>query len=88
MSITVLGWVLPFSEVIDWNKAAIWADERLIFQVPSIGNLQIEGLDKIIRLVDKTPNRMMMIIPFLYLTQSLHHQISLSSYLFPLTAIT
>ena len=64
MSITVLGWVLPFSEVIDWNKAAIWADERLIFQVPSIGNLQIEGLDKIIRLVDKTPNRMMMIIPF------------------------
>ena len=32
-----LGWVLPFSEVIDWNRAAIWADERLIFQVPSIG---------------------------------------------------
>ncbi|KAH3710441.1 hypothetical protein DPMN_069923 [Dreissena polymorpha] len=29
-------WELPFSEVIDWNKAAIWADERLLFQVPSI----------------------------------------------------
>jgi len=25
--------VLPFSEVIDWNKAAIWADERLLLQV-------------------------------------------------------
>lgn len=30
------GWELPFSEVIDWNKAALWADERLLFQVPSI----------------------------------------------------
>ncbi|KAK3579845.1 hypothetical protein CHS0354_015261 [Potamilus streckersoni] len=30
------GWELPFSEVIDWNKAAIWGDERLLFQVPSI----------------------------------------------------
>lgn len=30
------GWVLPFSEIIDWNKASIWADERLLFQVPSI----------------------------------------------------
>ncbi|XP_064652154.1 exostosin-1-like [Lineus longissimus] len=30
------GWELPFSEVIDWNKAAIWGDERLLLQVPSI----------------------------------------------------
>lgn len=26
-------WELPFSEVIDWTKAAIVADERLLFQV-------------------------------------------------------
>jgi len=26
-------WVLPFSEVIDWNKAAIAGDERLLLQV-------------------------------------------------------
>lgn len=30
------GWELPFGEVIDWKKAAVWADERLLFQVPSI----------------------------------------------------
>lgn len=28
------GWALPFAQVINWNKAAIWADERLLFQVP------------------------------------------------------
>ncbi|XP_075223224.1 exostosin glycosyltransferase 1 ttv [Lycorma delicatula] len=28
------SWTLPFSEVIDWNKAVIWADERLLLQVP------------------------------------------------------
>ena len=27
------GWVLPFAEVIDWSKAAIWGDERLLLQV-------------------------------------------------------
>ena len=27
------NWVLPFSEIIDWSKAVIWADERLILQV-------------------------------------------------------
>jgi glucuronyl/N-acetylglucosaminyl transferase EXT1 len=27
------GWVLPFSEVIDWKQAALFADERLLFQV-------------------------------------------------------
>ncbi|KAL0268472.1 UNVERIFIED_CONTAM: hypothetical protein PYX00_010401 [Menopon gallinae] len=30
------GWALPFQEVIDWTKAAIWADERLLLQVPDI----------------------------------------------------
>ncbi|XP_033727829.1 LOW QUALITY PROTEIN: exostosin-1a-like [Pecten maximus] len=30
------GWELPFSEVIDWKKAVIWGDERLLLQVPSI----------------------------------------------------
>ncbi|ELT86989.1 hypothetical protein CAPTEDRAFT_143941, partial [Capitella teleta] len=30
------NWVLPFSEVIDWNQAAIWGDERLLLQIPSI----------------------------------------------------
>jgi Exostosin family. len=27
------GWVLPFDQVIDWSKAAVWADERLLLQV-------------------------------------------------------
>lgn len=27
------GWELPFSEIIDWNKAAIIGDERLLLQV-------------------------------------------------------
>lgn len=27
------GWALPFAQVVDWKKAAIWADERLLLQV-------------------------------------------------------
>nr|KAI8737065.1 exostosin-1-like [Biomphalaria glabrata] len=27
------GYELPFSEVIDWNKVVVWADERLLLQV-------------------------------------------------------
>ena len=30
------GWVLPFSELIDWSQAAVVADERLLLQVPEI----------------------------------------------------
>lgn len=27
------GWELPFSEVINWNQAAVIGDERLLLQV-------------------------------------------------------
>lgn len=30
------GWALPFAQVIEWNKAVIWADERLLLQVSLI----------------------------------------------------
>ncbi|KAH8253390.1 hypothetical protein KR032_005261 [Drosophila birchii] len=30
------AWVLPFESKIDWKQAAIWADERLLLQVPDI----------------------------------------------------
>ena len=30
------GWVLPFSEKIDWQKAAVFADERLLTLIPAI----------------------------------------------------
>ncbi|KAG7458266.1 hypothetical protein MATL_G00236340 [Megalops atlanticus] len=29
------GWELPFSEVINWNTAAVIGDERLLLQIPS-----------------------------------------------------
>lgn len=35
------GWELPFSEVIDWNTAAVIGDERLLLQVR---NCSIAGL--------------------------------------------
>lgn len=28
------AWVLPFQSKIDWTQAAVWADERLLLQVP------------------------------------------------------
>lgn len=34
------GWELPFSEVIDWNQAAIIGDERLLLQVRERRGLQ------------------------------------------------
>ncbi|GBP45742.1 Exostosin-1 [Eumeta japonica] len=27
------GWRLPFDEKIDWRRAVLWADERLLLQV-------------------------------------------------------
>ena len=30
------GWELPFSEVIDWSKALIQGDERLLTDIPSV----------------------------------------------------
>nr|CAH7726377.1 unnamed protein product [Callosobruchus chinensis] len=30
------SWALPFSEVIDWKKSVVWADERLLLQVPHV----------------------------------------------------
>ncbi|GJQ66024.1 putative transferase, transferring hexosyl groups [Trypoxylus dichotomus] len=30
------GWALPFAQVIDWKKAAIFADERLLLQIPDM----------------------------------------------------
>uniref|UniRef100_A0A1I8PY42 Exostosin GT47 domain-containing protein n=1 Tax=Stomoxys calcitrans TaxID=35570 RepID=A0A1I8PY42_STOCA len=29
-------WVLPFESKIDWKQAAVWADERLLLQVPEV----------------------------------------------------
>lgn len=30
------SWALPFQSKIDWSQAVIWADERLLLQVPDI----------------------------------------------------
>uniref|UniRef100_A0A3P9M2K1 Exostosin glycosyltransferase 1b n=1 Tax=Oryzias latipes TaxID=8090 RepID=A0A3P9M2K1_ORYLA len=29
------GWELPFSEIIDWNRATVIGDERLLLQIPT-----------------------------------------------------
>ncbi|XP_035533990.1 exostosin-1 isoform X1 [Morone saxatilis] len=46
------GWELPFSEVIDWRKAAIIGDERLLLQVSSI--TRSVGHDRILALRQQT----------------------------------
>ncbi|CAB1412624.1 unnamed protein product [Pleuronectes platessa] len=46
------GWELPFSEVIDWRKAAVLGDERLLLQVPSI--TRSVGRDRILALRQQT----------------------------------
>ncbi|XP_068615505.1 exostosin-1-like [Brachionichthys hirsutus] len=46
------GWELPFSEVINWRKAAIIGDERLLLQVPSIA--RSVGHDRILGLRQQT----------------------------------
>ncbi|XP_061785764.1 exostosin-1 isoform X2 [Nerophis lumbriciformis] len=46
------GWELPFSEVIDWKKAAIVGDERLLLQVPTI--TRSVGCDRILVLRQQT----------------------------------
>ncbi|XP_046384114.1 exostosin-1 [Ischnura elegans] len=30
------AWTLPFASVIEWRSAAVWADERLLLQVPEM----------------------------------------------------
>lgn len=41
------GWELPFSEVIDWRKAAIIGDERLLLQVrKSDGGMEGYRMDR------------------------------------------
>uniref|UniRef100_A0AAY4EQC4 Uncharacterized protein n=1 Tax=Denticeps clupeoides TaxID=299321 RepID=A0AAY4EQC4_9TELE len=46
------GWELPFSEVIDWNTAAIIGDERLLLQIPS--TVRSIHQDKILSLRQQT----------------------------------
>ncbi|XP_009879329.1 PREDICTED: exostosin-1 [Charadrius vociferus] len=46
------GWELPFSEVIDWNQAAVIGDERLLLQIPS--TIRSIHQDKILALRQQT----------------------------------
>lgn len=46
------GWELPFSEVINWNQAAIIGDERLLLQIPS--TIRSIHQDKILALRQQT----------------------------------
>ncbi|XP_011358674.1 exostosin-1 isoform X1 [Pteropus vampyrus] len=46
------GWELPFSEVINWNRAAVIGDERLLLQIPS--TIRSIHQDKILALRQQT----------------------------------
>ncbi|XP_018791954.1 PREDICTED: exostosin-1 [Bactrocera latifrons] len=46
------GWVLPFESKIDWNGAVIWADERLLLQVPEV--VRSISLERILSLRQQT----------------------------------
>lgn len=46
------GWELPFSEIIDWNTAAVIGDERLLLQIPS--TVRSIHQDKILSLRQQT----------------------------------
>lgn len=46
------GWALPFHERIDWKQAVIYADERLLFQIPDI--LRSVSNTKILKLRQQT----------------------------------
>ncbi|XP_063565518.1 exostosin-1 isoform X1 [Gorilla gorilla gorilla] len=46
------GWELPFSEVINWNQAAVIGDERLLLQIPS--TIRSIHQDKILALRQQT----------------------------------
>uniref|UniRef100_A0A8C9TJH2 Exostosin glycosyltransferase 1a n=1 Tax=Scleropages formosus TaxID=113540 RepID=A0A8C9TJH2_SCLFO len=46
------GWELPFSEVINWNTAAVIGDERLLLQIPS--TVRSIHQDKILALRQQT----------------------------------
>ncbi|XP_030002984.1 exostosin-1b [Sphaeramia orbicularis] len=46
------GWELPFSEIIDWNTAAVIGDERLLLQIPT--TVRSIHQDKILSLRQQT----------------------------------
>uniref|UniRef100_A0A8C7XD40 Exostosin glycosyltransferase 1a n=1 Tax=Oryzias sinensis TaxID=183150 RepID=A0A8C7XD40_9TELE len=46
------GWELPFSEIINWNTAAVIGDERLLLQIPS--TVRSIHQDKILSLRQQT----------------------------------
>lgn len=46
------GWEMPFSEVIDWNMAAVIGDERLLLQIPT--TVRSIHQDKILALRQQT----------------------------------
>ncbi|XP_067626852.1 exostosin-1 [Eurosta solidaginis] len=46
------GWVLPFESKIDWKEAVVWADERLLLQVPDV--VRSISLERILALRQQT----------------------------------